>query len=225
MAAGGASLAGNRASPAGGLFSIVRINASRSEPGSELMSSDRPPSVLRLRKRHEPKLRDPPTAAEGARLVQAQSLSFGLLAGLLALALFTAFWVLVTDVANRFLPWMPVLLGIFVGLAVRRGGQGFYGRFPLLAAVLTLLGALAGIIVISAGTTAAELDSSTWAVLWNVTAWTWPVFFDEVLTAADMIFAGTGALLAAFFSFRRLTRREFQAVRRYEEETRSTHDL
>jgi hypothetical protein len=40
-----------------------------------------------------------------------------------------------------------------------------------------------------------------------------------------MIFAGTGALLAAFFSFRRLTRREFQAVRRYEEETRSTHDL
>jgi hypothetical protein len=187
------------------------------------MKPEQPPSVLRLRKRHEPKLRERPTAAEGARLVQAQSVRYGLLAGLLAVALFTALWVLVTDLANRFLPWMTVVLGILVGLAVRRGGQGFYARFPVLAAVLTLLGALIGIIVISAGTTAAELDSSTWAVLWNVTAWTWPVFFDEVLTAADLIFAGTGAVLAAFFSFRRLTRREFQAVRRYEEETRSTH--
>lgn len=184
---------------------------------SEPLKTEQPPSVLRLRKRHDPKLKVPPTAAEGAKLVQAQSLLYGLLAGLVAVAVFILLWVLLTDLSDRLLRWMPMLLGMLVGFAVRRGGQGFDWRFPVLAAVLTLLGGLAGIIVISAGTTAAELGSTTWAVLWNVTSWTWPVFFDEVLTAADLIFAGTGALLAAFFSFRRLTRREFQAVRRYEE--------
>ncbi len=182
------------------------------------MNPEQPRSVLRLRKRHDPRLRERPTAADGAKLVQAQSVGHGLLAGLLAVAVCILLWVLVTDLNGRLLPWMPVLIGIPVGLAVRRGGQGFDWRFPLLAAVLTLGGALAGIIVISAGTTAAELDSSTWTILRNVTAWTWPVFFDEVLTAADAIFAGSGALLAAFFSFRRLDRREFQAVRLYEDE-------
>lgn len=182
------------------------------------MNPEQQPSVLRLRKRHDPRLRERPTVADGAKLVQAQSLWHGLLAGVLAVAVFILLWVLITDLNGRLLPWMSVLLGIPVGLAVRRGGQGFDWRFPLLAAVLTLAGALAGLIVIAAGTTAQELDSSTLTVLLNVTAWTWPVFFDEVLTAADAVFAGTGALLSAFFSFRRLGRREFQAVRLYEEE-------
>lgn len=181
------------------------------------MSQDPQPSVLRLRKRHDARVQERPTAADGERLVRAQSPWHAFLAGLLATAVFILFWVLVTGLTQRFLPWMPVFLGMLVGVAVRRGGQGFDWRFPVLAAAMTLAGALAGIIVIAAGNTAEELDATTWTVLLNVTTWTWPVFFDEVLTAADAIYAGTGAALAAFFSFRRLGRREFHAVRLYRE--------
>jgi hypothetical protein len=177
-------------------------------------------SVLRLRKKHDPALAERPTAADGARLVEAQSVLYGFLAGLASIAIFILLWVLVTDLLRRLLPWLTILLGALVGLAVRRGGQGFDWRFPVLAALLTLLGALAGLIVISAGTSARELDTTTWNVILHVTTLTWPVFFDEVVTAADVIFAGTGAVIAAFLSPRPLNRREFQAVRAYREAAR-----
>ena len=75
-------------------------------------------------------------------------------------------------------------------------------------------------IVISAGTTAAEFDTNTLVILRNVTTMTWPVFFDEVLTAADGVYAGFAALIAGALSLRRLDRREFQAVRLWEESRR-----
>lgn len=181
------------------------------------MNKEQQPSVLRLRKRHDPGAHERPTAADGARLVRAQSVWQGLLAGLAAVAVFVLLWALVTDLQGRLLPWFTLLLGVLVGLAVRRGGQGFDWRFPSLAALITLAGALIGIIVIAAGTTADELETSTWVVLRNVTTWTWPVFFDEVLTATDVIYACAGAAIAAWFSVRRLDRRQYQAVRLYEE--------
>jgi hypothetical protein len=175
-----------------------------------------PVSVLRLRRRHDPGTHRPGTAADGERLVRAQSVRYGLLAGLGAVAVFILLWALVTDLLDRVLPWLTLLLGVLVGYAVRRGGQGFDWRFPLLAALLTLAGALAGMVVIAAGTTAAELDTTTLNVLVNVTAWTWPVFFDEVLTAAHYVYAGFAAAIAAVLSLRKLDRREFQSVRLYE---------
>lgn len=180
------------------------------------MNDEQHPSVLRLRKRHEPGTHERPTAEDGERLVRAQSVRLGFLAGLAAVVVFVLLWVLLTNLQNRILPWLTLLLGVLVGLAVRRGGQGFDWRFPILAAALTLAGALAGMVVISAGTTAAEFDTTVLNVLRNVTLWTWPVFFDEVLSAADLIYAGAGAVIAAWFSVRRLDRREFQAVRLYE---------
>lgn len=181
----------------------------------ESMSKESRGTVLRLRKRHEPGAHGRPTAEDGERLVRAQSVLHGAVAGLVAVVVFDLLWVLVTNLQGRILPWLMLLLGVVVGLAVRRGGQGFDWRFPVLAAVLTLAGALAGMVLIAAGTTATELETNTWTVLSNVTLWTWPVFFDEVLTAADYFYAGTGAAIAAWFSFRRLDRREFHAVRLY----------
>jgi hypothetical protein len=106
---------------------------------------------------------------------------------------------LITEISNRFLPWLSLLLGVMVGIAVRRGGQGFDWRFPLLAA---------------------ELDTSTVNILRNVTTLTWPVFFDEVVTLADVIYAGFAAVIAGFLSVRRLNRREFQALRLWQDEQR-----
>jgi hypothetical protein len=181
------------------------------------MSDEPVRSVLRLRKKHDPAPPDRATAADGARLLEAQSVLYGLLAGVAAIAAFTVLWVLLTDLLGRLLPWLSIALGAVVGLAVRRGGQGFDWRFPVLAVVLTLLGALAGLIVISAGTTARELETTTWNVIVHVTSMTWPVFFDEVVTAADIIYAATGAAIAAFLAVRPLDRREFRAVRLYRE--------
>ncbi len=177
------------------------------------MATDPRHQVLRLRKKHLPGEHEPPTAADGAKLVQAQSVWHALLAGLLVIVVFAAFWAMLTDLLQRYLPWLSLLLGFLVGHAVRRGGQGFDWRFPLLAAVMTLSGAFLGVVVIAAGTTAAEFDTSVFVILRNVTTLTWPVFFDEVLTVADFIYAFFAAVIAAALSLRRLDRREFQALR------------
>jgi len=178
------------------------------------------PQVFRLRKKHDPRLTERPSAADGERLIRGQSVWHGMVAGAVAVLLFIVLWSMTANLLGRFLPWMSLLLGVFVGLAVRRGGQGFDWRFPVLAGVLTLIGALLGIVVIAAGTTAAEFETNTVVILRNVTTMTWPVFFDEVLTAADVVYAGFAMLIAGALSLRRLDRWEFQAVRLREEEER-----
>ncbi|MDJ0939746.1 MAG: hypothetical protein QNJ00_08265 [Woeseiaceae bacterium] len=179
------------------------------------MSNADTPKILRLRKKHAPGGHAPPDAADGERLVRAQSLRQAVMAGLIAVVVFSTLWLLVSDLFNRVLPWLSLLLGILVGMAVRRAGQGFDGRFPLLAGGLTIVGALIGNVIIAAATTANEFDTGIFTILRNVTSYTWPVFFEEVMTSADIVYAFMGAGLAAFFSTRRLTRREYQAVRIY----------
>ena len=48
---------------------------------------------------------------------------------------------------------------------------------------------------------------------------TWPVFFNEVLTVADGFFAVVAAGLAAFFANRKLTRKQYYALRQWREES------
>ncbi len=181
------------------------------------MSNDDIPQVLRLRKKHAPGGHARPTAKDGERIVRAQSVRHAFLAALLVVLVFSLLWMLVSDLLVRVLPWLTLALGVLVGMAVRRAGQGLDWRFPVLAAVMVLFGALLGNVVIAAATSAREFDTNIFVILRNVTTYTWPVFFDEVMTAADLVFALFGAAIAAFYSTRRLTRREFQAVRIYRE--------
>ena len=88
------------------------------------------------------------------------------------------------------------------------------------AALLAFVGSVLAKLVIAAGTTAGEFDTSTIAVLRAVTTMTWPVFFAEAMTAADWVFAAVAAGLAAFFASRRLNRREYQALRIWQEKER-----
>lgn len=168
---------------------------------------------LRLRKRHGPKKRRDVSASDGERLVRSQSLRNALVAGLVAIVIFCALWVTVSSLFNRVFPWMTVLLGAMLGFAVRQAGRGVDWRFPLLAAGLTLCGALLANIVVAASYTAEIFDTNTVEVLTSVTSMTWPVFFDEVLTPADGFYAVFGAGLAAFLSNRSLTRSQYYALR------------
>lgn len=177
------------------------------------MPANDPGQILRLPKKHAPNAAPPPDPALGKRLWRAQSLRDAMLAATITIILFCIFWSLLSSLRDRVLPWLTVLLGLLIGLAVRRVGRGLDWRFPLLAAAATLLGALAGNVVVAASFTAGELGTNTFTVLGKVTSLTWPAFFDRVVTAADVIYALTGAAIAAFYANRRLSRQQYAAVR------------
>lgn len=181
-----------------------------------LMSETQNP--LRLRKRHGSGVRKDVTPADGRKLVQAQSVRNAIVAGLIAIIIFSLFWIALTELTNRVFPWLTVVLGFLLGHGVRLAGRGTDWRFPVIAAVLAIAGALAANIILAASVTADGFGMGTLQILQSVTSMTWPVFFDEVLTVADGFFAVVAAGVAAFYSQRRLTRMEYLALRLWQEE-------
>lgn len=174
--------------------------------------------VLRLRKKHLPKNKREPTQAEGRRLIEAQSVRNAVMAGMITIVVFSIIWSMLSTLVGAIYPWMTMVMGICIGLAVRRAGFGLDWRFPVIAAVFAIVGSLAGNVIVAAAFTAPELGTSTLNVLRNLTAMTWPVFFDEVMTPADIVFALFAAGLAAWFANRRLTREQYLAWRTLEEQ-------
>lgn len=172
--------------------------------------------VLRLPRKHAPKVTREVTAADGERLVSSQSFRNALLTGAAAVLVFCVLWSMLSVLVDRIFPWLTLLLGLLVGHVVRRAGRGLDWRFSALAAALALAGALAGNIVVAAAFTAAEFDTGTLRILGAATALTWPVFFTEVMTPADAVYAVFAAAVAAFYANRRLTRAEYLALRKYE---------
>ena len=173
---------------------------------------------LRLRKKHAPTAAAEVTAADGARLLRAQSLRSAIVAGLIGIVAFSVLWVTITRLTGRVFPWMTIVLGMLLGYAIRRTGRGVDWRFPTLASVMTFLGAFASNIVVAASYTAEELGAATLEVLRSVTLMTWPVFFREVTTPADYVYAVVAAIVAAFLANRRLSRAEDRALRLYRDQ-------
>jgi len=158
-------------------------------------------------------------AQASADLVRVQSFANALVGGLIAIVIFCFLWMSLTSLANRVFPWMTVVLGAMLGFTVQRAGRGVDWRFPVLAAVLTLAGALLANIVVAAAYTAETFETGTLDILRSVTSMTWPVFFDEVLTVADAFYAVLAAGLAAFYANRRLTRTQYYALRLWRTES------
>jgi len=178
-----------------------------------------PKNVLRLRKKHGEGRPTGVTAADGARLVRAQSLRNAVVASLITIIMFCVVWISLSSLTNRVFPWMTVVLGVAIGLLVRRTGKGVDWRFPTLAAVMAIIGSIIGNIVLAASTTAAEYGTGTLQILQAVTSMTWPVFFDEVWNIADGFYAVVAAGFAAFFANRRLKRTEFYALRLWRDQS------
>lgn len=173
---------------------------------------------LRLRKKHGSGKPTQVTSADGKRLVNAQSLLNAFVAGLLVIISFSMFWITLSELTNRVFPWFTIVLGCLLGYSTRLAGRGTDWRFPLIAAVMAVAGSLIANIVVAASVTAEGFGIGTLDVLWAVTTMTWPVYFDERLTAADGFYAFVAAALAAFYANRRLTRAEYQALRLWREE-------
>jgi len=179
----------------------------------------KPENLLRLRKKHGEGRKVDISAADGARLVRAQSFGSAMIASLVAVALFCVAWIALTALTNRVFPWMTVVLGAGIGLLVRRVGRGVDWRFPTLAAVMAIAGSIVSNVVLAASITAAEYDTSTLQVLRAVTSMTWPVFYEEVWNVADGFYAIVAAGVAAFFANPRLTRAQFHALRLWREQS------
>ena len=184
------------------------------------MSEEQRKQVLRLPKRHSREGAARPDPEAGARLVRAQSLRAALMAALIVIIAFSILWAMLSTALDRVFPWMTVIQGLLIGLAVRGAGRGLDWRFPVIAAGAALAGALAGNVIVAAALTAAEFDTGTLSVLRAVTSFTWPVFFDEVMTAADAIYALAAAGLAAYYANRRLTRDQYASYRAWQERER-----
>ena len=176
------------------------------------MKNDQIKSVLRLPKKHRGAAVKPDSAL-GGRLIGEQSLPHAVYAGLIIVIFFSGLWAMASTLVERIFPWMTLILGVLVGLAIRRAGKGLDWRFPVLAVIVTLVGALVSNIVLAAAFTANELETTTFNVLRAVTSMTWPVFFDEAMSSADAVYALFGAAIAAFYANRRLDRAEFHALR------------
>ena len=182
------------------------------------MSEETDPQILRLRKKHTPARKTVATAADGARLHVAQSFRQALIASVVVIIVFSMLWALLSTALGRVFPWLTIVLGLVLGLVVRRAGQGLDWRFPALAAVATVIGSLCGNVLVSAAFTAEEVGTGTLRILRAVTSMTWPVYFSEVVSGADAIYALTGAAIAAFYAKRRLTRAQYLGLRKYEHE-------
>jgi len=178
-------------------------------------------SPLRLRKKHGSGAVPKATAADGERLVNAQSVRGSVMAALIAIIVFCILWIMVSSLFSRVFPWMTIVLGYMIGYAVRYAGRGVDWYFPVIAASMAMAGALLANIVVAASVTADDFGIGTVNILRAATSMTWSVFFDEVWNVADGFFAVVAAALAAFFANRKLTRTQYFGLRLWREEQTS----
>ncbi len=169
--------------------------------------------MLRLKKKHDTPTDEVVTPPDPRALIAAQSPGKAIVAGALAVLTLCVLWTAITIATGRIFPWFSIVLGAIVGRVVRRYGLGLDYRFPLIAALLVCTGALLGNLMIAIPTTTDELDAGAWQVIRGLTWRSFEIFFDEVITAVDYIYAGFATALAVFYSRRRLRREEEFALR------------
>ena len=155
------------------------------------MSNEQNNNLLRLWKKHAPGENAGVTSADGERLVRAQSIRNAVVSALIVIILFSVFWAALSDLTNRVWPWMTMLLGVFLGLAIRRAGKGADWRFPLLAAVFAVGGALFANIIVAAALQASDMGIGTMQLLGSVTVWTWRDLFSVVLHPLTLFSQGS----------------------------------
>ena len=169
--------------------------------------------MLRLKKKHDGRTDAVVTNPDPQALIAAQAPGKAILAGTVAMLMLCVLWTALTVATGRVFPWFSIVLGAIVGRVVRRYGLGLDYRFPLIAAVLVCTGAFLGNLMIAIPATADDLDASVWQVVSGLTWRSFEIFFDEVITAVDYIYAGFAAAVAVFYTPRRLRREEEFALR------------
>lgn len=169
--------------------------------------------MLKLKKKHQPdkKKRRPP--ADGRRLVAEQSVSRAVL-GSLAVALLLCWgWAIASATINKVFPWITIVMGALIGMAVQRFGRGLDWRFPVIAMAVSLFAAYFGNLLIGVVETGQYIEEPVLRVLGGLSADTMRLFFRNTISPVDHIYALSAAGVAAFFANRRLQRHEVLGLR------------
>lgn len=154
-----------------------------------------------------------PAPVDAAVLIREQSIRSALIAAVATVVVMTSGWLWVTAYTGKFFPWFGVFQGALIGVAVQRMGRGLDWRFPAIAGVVAVAGSFAGGFFLALSTAEAELQTSAFTILRGLTIMTWEIYFDEVITPVDFIYAFCAASVAMFYSRRRLRRHEEFALR------------
>lgn len=173
--------------------------------------------MFRLKQKHSKRQSEPPPVADPARLLREQSLKRGVIAAIGTIVVSNAAQVWLAAATGKYFPWFSIAQGFLIGYAIQRAGRGLDWRFPVLAAVAAIAGSFSGGFVVALATTTHELQAGALSILRGLTINTWQVYFDEVVSPVDYVYALYAAGIAAFFAKRRLDRHEVFALRKMEE--------
>lgn len=169
--------------------------------------------MLRLRKKHSGIQKDTGPKPDAALILAQQSIGRAVAGGSVAALALGWLWAILSVQTARVFPWMTIIIGIFVGLAVQRYGRGLDWRFPLISAVIAWIGSYAGNLMIGIVETGRYIDAEPLRVFAGLSKDTMENFFANTVSPVDHIYALCAAGVASFFAKRRLKRREVHALR------------
>jgi hypothetical protein len=170
-------------------------------------------TMFRLKQKHTQKLQGRLPPADGRRLLAEQSVRRAVLGGLGAAFLLCWGWALLSMMTSRVFPWMTILIGALIGLAVQRFGRGLDWRFPVIAVVIAGIAAYAGNLMIGVLETGRYIEAETIRVIGGLSLDTLRNFFRNTINPIDHIYAFSACGVAAFFANRRLKRHEVLGIR------------
>jgi len=148
------------------------------------------------------------------KMKEEQNFPLGVVAGLVGVIVGSVIWALVTVLTDYQIGWMAVLNGFLVGFAIRTVGKGVDKKFGIMGAVLALGSCLLGNLLMAAIIVAREESIPTLEVLFAFVID--PQFAIEVLVAIfapmDLLFYGIALYEGYRFSFRKISRQEYQSL-------------
>lgn len=147
------------------------------------------------------------------RILAEESLLRGILGSVAIAALLCWAWAVHAMTTGRVFPWFSILIGMLIGVAMQRFGRGMDWRFPLSAGLVAGVAAYAGNLMIGVLQTGRYIEAQPLQVIAGISLDTISHFFKNTITPVDHIYALCSVGVAAFFSNRRLNRREVLALR------------
>lgn len=173
--------------------------------------------MLRLQKKHSGIQSDTGPTPDGAQILAQQSLGRAVAGGVAVVLVFGWTWATLSVATGRIFPWLSILIGALVGVAVQRYGRGLDWRFPLIAALIAWSGAYAGNLMIGIIETGRYIEAGVLSVFAGLSRDTMENFFANTVSPVDHIYAFCAAGVASYLAKRRLNRREILAIRKIDE--------
>lgn len=174
----------------------------------------KPEDLLRLGKKYSPRDR---RQVDVAALYAAQSIQRALMGGLIALLILNLLWVAESLIFDHIFKPFSVLQGFFIGRAIRHFGRGIDWRFAALSAGIAAFAAFTGSFLSALFLTGREFDTFALTLVGEISWHTISTFAENNFGAVGTVYAGMAAVLAAFFSRRKLDRDERIALRKQRE--------